>query len=117
MPAPAGWGKYRRTVAGVGSGSGASRAVFTARLPRAGRWRLAYHVPPGVLPVLGRYDVTLRAGGDERSIEFDGAAAESGWNALGEFDLAAGEVQVEVSDQSSGQLVVADAIRWQSEGK
>ena len=117
MPAPAGWGKYRRTVAGVGSGSGARRAVFTARLPRAGRWRLAYHVPPGVLPVLGRYDVTLRAGGDERSIEFDGAAAESGWNALGEFDLAAGEVQVEVSDQSSGQLVVADAIRWQSEGK
>jgi hypothetical protein len=114
MRAPTGWGKYRRTVAGVGSGTGSRRAVFAARLPHAGRWRLAYHLPPGTLPSLGKYDLTLRAGSDARPLEFDGAAAEGGWNALGEFDLPAGDVRVVVSDKSSGQLVVADAIRWQS---
>jgi hypothetical protein len=112
LAAPLGWGKYRRTVAAVGSGSGTRRAIFTARLPHAGRWRLAYHLPAGVLTALGRYDLTLHANGETRVIEFDGASAESGWNALGEFDLPAGEARVQVSDQSSGRLVVADAIRW-----
>lgn len=113
MAAPSGWGRYRRTVAGVGPGSGTRRAVFTAQIPRAGGWTLAYHLPSGVLPALGTYDVTLRVDGEARDVEFDGAAAEAGWNTLGEFDLGAGEVRVEISDQTSGQLVVADAIRWQ----
>jgi hypothetical protein len=113
MAAPLGWGKYRRTIAAVGSGSGSRRATFTASLPHAGRWRLAYHVPAGALPSLGKYDLTLRAGGEARTLEFDGAAAEGGWNTLGEFDLQAGEARVEVSDKSSGRLVVADAIKWQ----
>jgi hypothetical protein len=117
--APLGWGKYRRTVAMVVSGSGSQRAVFAARLPRAGRWRLASHLPAGVLPTLGTYDLKLVAGGQERTIEFDGAAAEAGWNVLGEFDLAEGETRVVISDRSSGRTVVADAIRWQpaSEGE
>jgi ABC-type transport system involved in multi-copper enzyme maturation permease subunit len=113
LRAPLGWGKYRRTVAAVGSGSGARRATFTAHLPRPGRWRLAYHLPAGVLQAIGTYDLTLRAGGESRAIEFDGAAAEGGWNVLGEFDLLAGDAVVEVSDRSSGQIVVADAVRWQ----
>jgi hypothetical protein len=73
LAAPLGWGKYRRTVAAVGSGSGTRRAIFTARLPHAGRWRLAYHLPAGVLTALGRYDLTLHANGETRVIEFDGA--------------------------------------------
>jgi hypothetical protein len=113
LVAPLGWGKYRRTVAAVQNGSGTRRAVFTASLPRAGRWRLAYHLPAGVLPSLGTYDLTLRAGDTARALEFDGAAAEGGWNTLGEFDVPAGEVRLEVSDRSSGRLVVADAVRWQ----
>jgi len=113
LAAPLGWGKYRRTVAAVVSGSGARRGVFSATLPRDGRWRLAYHLPAGVLPALGTYDLTVRAGGTAREVEFDGGAAQGGWNVLGEFDLAAGETRVEVTDDSSGALVVADAIRWE----
>jgi ABC-type transport system involved in multi-copper enzyme maturation permease subunit len=111
--APLGWGTYRRTTAGVGSGSGMRRAIFAATLPAAGRWRLAYHLPASTLPALGTYDMTLRAGGDTRSLEFDGAAAQGGWNVIGEYDLPAGDVRVEVSDRSSGNLVVTDAVRWQ----
>ena len=133
---PSSWGKYRHTIALVGSGSGTRRAVFTTTLPHAGRWRLAYHLPtltserrdsapgPGIrfninLQVelggsLGSYDLTLTAGGEERPLEFDAAAAETGWNTLGEFNLSEGEARLEVSDQTSGRLVIADAIRWQS---
>jgi hypothetical protein len=110
---PQGHGTYRRTTAGVGSGSGQRRAFFSAELPHAGRWRLSYHLPASTLPALGTYDMTLHAGGQARALEFDGAAAQGGWNVIGEFDLPPGEVRLEVSDRSSGVLVVTDAVRWQ----
>jgi hypothetical protein len=62
---------------------------------------------------VGSYDLTLVAGGDERPVEFDATVGEIGWNVLGEFDLPAGEARVELSDATSGLLVVADAIRWE----
>jgi len=134
------WGRYRHTIALIGRGSGTRRAVFTTTLPHAGRWRLAYHIPAltsrtsttiassaemllledeftapvGLSGSLGAYDVTVRAGGEERSLEFDGAAAETGWNTLGEFSLSEGSVQLVVSNRTSGRLVIADAVRWQS---
>ena len=86
IEAPSSWGKYRHTIALVGSGSGTRRAVFTADLPHSGRWRLAIHLEAG--RGIGTYDLTVIAESEERSIEFDGAAAEEGWNALGEFDLS-----------------------------
>ncbi len=126
------WGRYRHTMAVVRSGAGDRRAVFAAELPQAGRRRLALHLPllstrqgnasPGLnvqvsvstgLGTLGTYDVTLIAGGEERTLEFDAAAAETGWNTLGEFDLPRGEARVVVSNRSSGRVVIADAVRWQ----
>ncbi len=141
-PPPRGWtrreldssfGKYRHTVALVRSGSGKQRAIFAADLPRAGLWRLEYYLPVltsqtrstsgpgfrinariGLGGSQGTYDVTLDAGGEQRQLEFDASAAEPGWNSLGEFALSAGEARVLVSDETSGRLVIADAIRWRS---
>ena len=100
-----------RPIALVGSGSGTRRAVFTADLPHSGRWRLAIHLEAG--RGIGTYDLTVIAESEERSIEFDGAAAEEGWNTLGEFDLSKGEAKVVMSDRTSGLIVIADAVRWQ----
>ena len=130
--ASASWGKYRHTMAVVRSGAGDRRAVFAAELPRAGRWRLALHLPEpttrqgggspapnvqiNVSTGLGRpgtYDLTLIAGGEERALEFDAAAAETGWNTLGEFDLPRGAARLLLSNRSSGRAVIADAVRWQ----
>ncbi len=62
---------------------------------------------------MGKYNLTLSSGdGEEQQIEFDGAAAEDGWNDLGEFQLPAGETRLEVTNASSGRVVIADAIRW-----
>ena len=57
------------------------------------------------------------AGGERRKLEFDASAAESGWNSLGEFELPVGEARVLVSDETSGRVVIADAIRWRSLSK
>lgn len=120
------WGKYRHTHAIIASGDGNQRTTFSADLPQSGSWRLAYYVSkkptsnavPGfakILNTMGKYNLTLISGdGEKRSIEFDGAAAEDGWNDLGEFQLPAGETLLQVSNASSGKVVVADAIRWHS---
>ena len=132
---PDGWGKYRRTIARAEAGDGTATAVFSARLPAAGRWRLEYHLPPlrtfrGFVRIggdgaeaeanrvlddgtQGAYDMRIRdVRGDETTVSFDGGAAEQGWNRLGVYDLPAGDVELVVSDKTDGEYVVADAIRW-----
>ncbi len=122
------WGKYRRTLVRIPAGEGAGRATFATELPAAGRWRLGYHLPGGSVSEgdarrsfewmrfndsFGSYDIRLSAAGREQAVTFDAADAVPGWNDLGMFDLPAGPVELTVSDQTDGEVVVADAIRWQ----
>ena len=130
---PSGWGKYRSTVVRSRPGRGQCQAVFTARLPAPGRWRLAFHVPRRGIPAvggpgsglagatgarrlygrLGAYDMRLVANGESTSLEFDGASAEAGWNTLGAFDVGAATVSVVISNRTTGDVVLADAVHWQ----
>lgn len=125
---PSSWGKYRHTVARASAADGHSRAVFSTDLPGAGEWRLDYHMPvvqqfskgirfrgqpQGLLAALGDYDMVLQFGdGEEYAVAFDASGAENGWNDLGRFDLPRGPVRLVVSNRSSGDLVLADAVRW-----
>ena len=84
--------------------------------PEPGRW-FEVNRRSGLGGANGTYDLTLIAGGEERPLKLDGAAAARGWNELGEFSLPGGEVRIEVSDQTSGRLVIADAIRWRLVGE
>ena len=117
------WGRYRRTLARAPSGAGIERAVFAARLPTTGRWTLEYHLPDlsrrstrisGVWSggSLGTFDLTLTAHGESTTLEFDAGRAVAGWNPLGTFMLESGRVRLIVSGRSSGETVIADAIRW-----
>ena len=120
------WGKYRRTHALISPGQGNSHADFTATLPHEGRWQLSYYLGintstdsnpqfnPGVLlrSYLGKFEMTLVSDGKRTPIEFDGTKASFGWNELGDFQLSAGEVRLEVANVTSGTVVIADAIRW-----
>jgi len=132
------WGKYRRTLARIVAGKGQGKARFTTVLPVAGRWRLYYHLPGASLSegdyrqaqewwrpadtfgdldiaiVVGERDSGEANGGSDRlDVEFDATQATPGWNHLGSYDLPAGRVQVVVSDATDGDIVVADAVRWQ----
>ena len=120
---PTSWGTYRHTVAGTPAGDGSQVALFVADLSVPRRWRLDFHLPDPQPPgwgrpgrrsyaTLGSYDMTLVADDKATPIPFDGEAAEAGWNKIGEFDLAATEVRLEISSQTDGEMVIADAIRW-----
>ena len=37
---------------------------------------------------------------------------ESGWNFLGNFYFSPGPAMIEITNQSSGQIVVADAVKF-----
>ena len=121
------WGKYRRTLTRIRAGAGEGRASFRAELPTAGTWRLSYHLPGssasegnrfGLPPGwqsgdrFGTLDLEIVAGASLTPFNFDASTAVSGWNDLGTFDLPAGSVTVLVSDDTTGDIVVADAIRW-----
>ena len=130
---PSSWGRYRRTVARAGTADGHSKAVFSTELPEAGEWRLDYHMPfvqtrsGGKLrsrgqpremhSSLGDFDMVLEFGdGEKHTVAFDASGADIGWNDLGRFDLPKGSVRLVVSNRSSGDLVLADAVRWRPSG-
>ena len=118
-----GWGKYRRTTARVRAGDGRAKAVFTTDLPQPGRWRVDYHLPDPRGATLfggggtgqGGYALHLVARGVDVAVEFDAAAAATGWNDLGAFNLPGGPVSLVVSNETSGRVVFADAARWRPE--
>ena len=115
-----GFGKYRHTLAIVRAGEGEQKAIFRGELPHAGRWRVAIYIAEDFGPeadqnlrgALGEYTMALVASGDSTPIEFDASAAEPGWNTLGEFQFAAGDAAIEITDQTTGRAIVADAVRW-----
>ncbi|MCY3624157.1 MAG: hypothetical protein OXH68_20905 [Gammaproteobacteria bacterium] len=125
------WGKYRRTVARCVAGDGTKEVTFSADLPAAGRWRLEYHLPdltqrPRFKTFadtreafgtwhggrLGIQHLSLVAGGKATPLELDAGRAGAGWHIIGTFALEPGEVELVVSNRTSGQTVIADAVRW-----
>ncbi len=109
------WGRYRHTTTYVGAGSGMRRAVLPVSVPSAGLWELELHLP--FLPFLapndrGTWQLTIVSDAGRENVGFDARAANLGWNLVGEFELPAGEVRVELSDETDGRMVIADAIGW-----
>ncbi|HKQ60915.1 MAG TPA: hypothetical protein VJS92_06470 [Candidatus Polarisedimenticolaceae bacterium] len=112
------FGKYRHTFALVRSGRGDRRAIFRATLPRSGNWEVEYHVPPpprdeamgSVFQRRGTWNVKVidSSGTHDATV----AGAHGGWTSVGRFELAGGEVRLEVSDKTDGKVVLADAVRF-----
>jgi hypothetical protein len=109
------WGKYRHTAAIIRAGEGNKKARFKTNLPKDGAWDLEFYIP--VKSVFqgkewGTWHVVVTdSNGDNHNVEFDSKAGIAGWNLAGKLALPEGEVTVELSDLTDGDLVVADAIR------
>jgi hypothetical protein len=116
---PETYGKYRHTMAVVRKGKGSKRAVFSAEIPKSGRWELGFYLPAeqrsGLMRATkdrGTWKLVVDDGTGTHEIDFAAETHDSGWNSLGEFDIAGGTVRVIVTDETDGEYVVADAIRW-----
>jgi len=116
------YGKYRHTTAVVRKGKGDKKAVFAAEIPKSGRWELSFHLPSEQRSGLmasrrdrGSWKLVLDDGTGAQDIEFDAETHDSGWNSLGVFDIASGTVRLVVSNETEGNYVLADAIRWAPE--
>ena len=121
------WGKYRRTLTRIHAGSGKGSASFRAELPMSGTWRLFYHLPGSsaskrtrseisrfwrAADSLGTLELEIVAVERRTPVDFDATIAVPGWNDVGTIELPAGPVTVVVSDATTGDIVVADAVRW-----
>ena len=56
------------------------------------------------------YKVYHDEGVDDISIDY--LHAEGGWNNLGRFYLSHDSAKVELTNKSSGRIVIGDAIKW-----
>lgn len=138
------FGRYRMTTAKIPAAKWdrdgnfhRNFAYFPVDIPEDGRWQLEYHLPPEIkdrwkrdmirrpgIQVMygysrddpGTYDLKLSYADDEVQIEFDADAGGQGWNVLGEYELPRAKATLRVSNETSGNFVYADAIRWTRKG-
>ena len=128
------YGKYRRTTTVGLSTATEGVATFESVIPEKGDWKLSYHLPvsPGTarafessytryvsstaararpLGKQGDYDIRVLQGERKKVIPFDASYGKLGWNDLGTLDLDVGPLSVQVSNETNGTFVYADAVR------
>lgn len=114
-------GRYRHTLAWVRKGKGETRARFTGVVLEPGPWELEVHLPHKrrfrVARNWGVWKLAVVQGDERHEIDFDAKEAPRGWNLVDSFELSDGEVTVEFSDETTGMIVVADAVRWTPIGR
>ena len=109
------FGRYRHTLAYMAPGDGSTRAVMPASLTAPGIWELEVHMPflQYVAPDdRGTWHMEIVSDYGRETVDWNATLAAVGWNLVGEYDLPAGEVRVEISDMTDGLLIVADAVAW-----
>ena len=109
------YGKFRRTAVFNYVRQTNRTATFTTELPDSTVWQLDYHVPvslnrDGHKGLKYQMEITDRTGSQD--VDFDVYNLEIGWNSVGEYDLDAGEVKINLVGTSQRGPLWADAIRW-----
>ncbi len=118
------YGTYIRSACYIKAGEGDKKVSWTAMMKEAGQYDLFTYVypmrrmgPPRREEGQGQnvqeqyhYFVHHADGVEEAVLEIKNA--ENGWNFLGTYYLASDSVQVELTNQSPGRVVIADAVKW-----
>jgi len=118
------YGTYRHSAHYIRAGEGLNKVAWNAEIPAAGKYDVYYHVAKIRIPFFrpggrGRGQETMRDfhftvhhddGVDE--VELDVSGADEGWVLLGTYYFSEGPATVELSDESRGRMVYADAVKW-----
>ncbi|MFC1614134.1 hypothetical protein ACFL5K_02435 [Gemmatimonadota bacterium] len=118
------YGQYRHSAHYIGAGDGENRVSWKTELPGSGEYDVYYYVTElSGMWRRGRrgrnqespaqdfhFTINHDDGSEELKIDMDGA--EQGWYLLGTFYFSSGATTVELTDQSKGRVVYADAVKW-----
>ncbi len=113
------YGKYIRSAVYTKSGSGENRALWKTPIDEKGFYDIYCYIgdETGVLyrdrnqqNAKYHFKVFHDEGIEETVMELQNR--EKGWNFMGTYFLSSDTAKVEMSNDSEGRLVVADAIKW-----
>ncbi|MCU0644391.1 MAG: hypothetical protein MUC94_09015 [bacterium] len=121
------YGTYIHSAYYIKSGDGNKKVAWKTELKESGNYDVYYYTSKIRAPWFRQRG----EGRDSRRDEFvgqlnfkiyhddgaddavlDAADAETGWNLLGSYYLSADTAKVELTNQSKGRLVFADAVKW-----
>jgi len=116
------YGKFVRSAHFTRAGDGERKVSWIAEIPEPGNYEIYTHIY--IQRHRGRGGRDGRRGASEKyqykifhddGIEetvLDMENAEEGWNFLGSYYLSPDSARVELTNESPGRMVVADAIKW-----
>jgi len=117
------YGKYIRSAVYTRSGSGERKALWKAKITKKGYYDIYCHaIESRMRRGRGRdgersasseyyhYTIYHDDGTDEAILDISNV--EPGWNFLGTYYLSPDSAKVELTNESEGRSVIADAIKW-----
>ncbi|MCK5740277.1 hypothetical protein KAH55_13900, partial [bacterium] len=118
------YGTYVLSGYYIKAGNGSQKVSWAADLPESGTYDVYVYggtpfVPRhrgrrggGNSPSVGQYHYTIFHDDGSNTVEVDMKEAGEDWVFLDSYYFSAGEAKVELSDQSDGQMVFADAVKF-----
>ena len=113
---PMAFGRYETNYRYKSPGDGAQPAIWSATIPKAGEYDVAYYfLDPNMakrMRVGATFSLYITHGTVTDTLLLERDQMKAGWNHLGRYKFEESDVaQVELPDLSSGRLY-ADAVRW-----
>ncbi len=118
------YGAYRHSAHYIRAGKGLNKIVWNAKIPRSGKYNVYSHVSEIRMPFGRRgregrreqpiqdFHFTIHHDDGTDEVELDIDEADEGWNLLGTYFFSGGIAAIELSDESDGRVVFADAVKW-----
>ncbi|MFV0377694.1 MAG: hypothetical protein ACK5JD_10390 [Mangrovibacterium sp.] len=111
------YGAYIRSAYYIRSGSGDQKAVWNVPVSEAGFYDVYAYVTkmqrrgPGRNDNPGEYHFTIHHDDGEETALVDMKSADEGWNHLGAFYFSPDTAVVDLTNENTGRVVIADAIK------
>jgi hypothetical protein len=116
------YGTYVHSAYYIRAGSGNKYVTWSAEIPTEGIYDIYTYSFSQEEFMRGRgnqqrdtfhdFLYTVQYTGGKETVRFSADSAPEGWNFLGSWYLSKGTATVTLSDESTGRVVIADAIKW-----
>ena len=117
------YGKYIHSAYYIRSGDGTKFVYWEANIPTEGLYDVYAYMfdkrafwrrrrgRSGGSSTFGDFTYIIHHNGGDERVSLDAQSASVGWHFLGTYFFSIGNAKIELTDQSKGQLVIADAVK------